>query len=96
MTHHLMQYLDTPKPQAQTPQQGAGKYHGAVAKGYDAKRVKDDKWICEQRIILTARVANHPHARSIELIESALSGWRIHRNEAGYTLDYRVIELRPQ
>ena len=203
MTHHLMQYLDTPKPQAQAPQQGAGKYHGAVAKGYDAKRVKDDKWVCEQRIIedmlsdlppdsiildcpvgtgrfipfyqdkgfqilgmdlqedmlreaarkadpkrargelrigdvratgledksvdvavncrisrwlspddcvkmlkemqrvarqriiLTARVANHPHARSIELIESALSGWRIHRNEAGYVLDYRIIELRP-
>ena len=203
MTHHLMQYLDTPKPQAQAPQQGAGKYHGAVAKGYDAKRVKDEKWVCEQRIIedmlsdlppdstildcpvgtgrfipfyqdkgfqilgmdlqedmlreaarkadpkrargelrigdvratgledrsvdaavmcrlsrwlspddcqvalrelqrvcrkriiWTARVANHVHARSVELFEQALDGWVITRNEAGYVLDYRILMAEP-
>lgn len=203
MTHPLMQYLP-PQPKAPAqPQGGADKYRGAVAQNYDAKREKDDKWVCEQRIIedmlsdlpegsavldcpvgtgrflpfyaekkflilgmdvstdmlaqaqtkplpkhargelrqgdvrntglpdkcvdvavnvritrwlspedvvkmlremqrvakqkiiLTARVANHPHARSIELIESALDGWRVHRNEAGYVLDYRIIELRP-
>lgn len=202
LTNALMQYIDTPK-QSQAPAQGADKYHGAIAQGYDAKRESDPKWIVEQRIItdmlsdlpegtvvldcpvgtgrflplyvdkgfhiigldksrdmimeaakkvdekrangyleegdvrstglpdksvdvtvnvritrwlspddcvrmlkemqrvarkriiLTARVANHAHARSIELIESALDGWCIFRNEAGYVLDYRVIELRP-
>lgn len=52
--------------------------------------------IARQRIIWTARVANHPHARSLELFEAALTGgWAIHRNEAGADLDYRIIEARP-
>lgn len=60
------------------------------------KALRELQRVCRNRIILTARVANHPHARSIELIESALDGWVIHRNEAGYVLDYRIIELRPK
>jgi ubiquinone/menaquinone biosynthesis C-methylase UbiE len=195
----LMEYLPT---EVQVPQQGAGKYHGAVATGYDEKRTQDPKWLLEQRIIedmlddlhmgdwvldvpcgtgrffkfyhdkgfifravdlsvdmlnqaslkvvdphkarlmqgdvrtlgapdkcvdaavmcrltrwlspqdcgvalknlqriarkkiiLTARVANHPHARSIELIESTLDGWEIYRCEVGVDMDYRIIELRP-
>jgi ubiquinone/menaquinone biosynthesis C-methylase UbiE len=51
--------------------------------------------VTKGRIIFTARVANHPHARSVELFEAALDGWKITRNEAGVDLDYRVIELRP-
>lgn len=51
--------------------------------------------VTRQRIVLTARVRNHPHARSYELIASALDGWAIHRDEAGADLDYRIIELRP-
>lgn len=51
--------------------------------------------VSRQKIIFTARVANHQHARTIDLFESALNGWKIARNEAGADIDYRVIELRP-
>jgi ubiquinone/menaquinone biosynthesis C-methylase UbiE len=52
MTNALMEYLPpVSAPQPQLPQHGAGKYHGAVAASYDAKRETSDKWICEQRII---------------------------------------------
>ena len=53
--------------------------------------------VTKGRIIWTARVANHVHARSTELFEAALhaGGWKIARNEAGYILDYRVLEARP-
>lgn len=51
--------------------------------------------VCRHRIIWTARVANHQHARTVELFESALEGWKITQNVAGYVLDYRVIEARP-
>ena len=44
---------------------------------------------------ITARVANHEHARGYDLITGALDGWRIHRDEAGAEPDYRIIELRP-
>ena len=48
--------------------------------------------VCRQRIIWTARVANHKHARMIELFEAALTdGWKITRNVPGVDLDYRVI-----
>jgi ubiquinone/menaquinone biosynthesis C-methylase UbiE len=48
-------------------------------------------------IIWTARVANHPHARTIELFETALhaGGWKIARNEAGYITDYRILMAVP-
>lgn len=204
--NHLLEYLPpvaATKPQL--PQHGAGKYHGQVAAGYDAKRETSDKWICEQRIIeewlgelpdgstvldapmgtgrfmdicarkkfqlfgldrqgdmlqqalikakgigydfkfkvgdvlqtglpdksvdcvtcirltrwlieehgpegiqrllrelqrvarqriiLTARVYGHRWAVTTDLIESALDGWRIERNVAGYEMNYRVICL---
>jgi len=48
LTHPLMEYL--PPVQQQT-MHGAGKYSGAVAAGYDAKRSGDPKWTVEQTII---------------------------------------------
>jgi ubiquinone/menaquinone biosynthesis C-methylase UbiE len=59
------------------------------------KALKELQRVATKKIIFTARVRNHPHARSYELIRSALDGWRIHRDEAGADLDYRIIELRP-
>ena len=59
------------------------------------KMLREMQRIARQRIILTARVANHPHARSVDLIESALDGWKITHNVAGVDLDYRIIQLRP-
>lgn len=51
--------------------------------------------IAREKVIFTARVRNHQHARTYELIHSALEGWTIARDEAGADLDYRIIELRP-
>lgn len=51
--------------------------------------------VSRRKIISTWRVANHPHARSYELIKGALDGWEIHRDEQGADPDYRIIELRP-
>jgi ubiquinone/menaquinone biosynthesis C-methylase UbiE len=51
--------------------------------------------VARQRIIWTARVANHPHARTVELFEAALDGWAIVRNDAGADLDYRILQARP-
>jgi ubiquinone/menaquinone biosynthesis C-methylase UbiE len=49
------------------------------------------------RIILTARVANHPHARALELFTTILEpGWRLERNEAGVDLDYRILMFKRQ
>jgi Methylase involved in ubiquinone/menaquinone biosynthesis len=56
------------------------------------KMFRELQRVCRKRIIWTARVANHVHARSIDLFESALApGWKIIRNEAGVDMDYRVI-----
>lgn len=209
MTNSLMEYLPpVTVPQPQLPQHGAGKYHGAVAANYDAKRETSDKWICEQiiiekwlselpdgaavldapmgtgrfmeicarkkfqlfgldrqgdmlqqavkkakalgydfkfkvgnvletglpdksvdcvtcirltrwmieehgpegiqrllrelqrvsrgRIILTARVEGHRWAVTTDLIESALDGWALTRNQAGYELAYRILMLEPK
>lgn len=57
--------------------------------------LKEMQRIARQRIIWTARVANHPHARTVELFEEALEGWAIVRNEPGVDLDYRIIQARP-
>ena len=57
--------------------------------------LKELQRVTRQKIIFTARIANHPHARTIELFESALDGWEIARNEVGVDMDYRIIELRP-
>lgn len=51
--------------------------------------------VARKRIVLTARVRNHKFAVSYELIASALNGWKIHRDETGADLDYRILELRP-
>ena len=57
--------------------------------------IREMQRIARQRIIWTARVANHPHARSLELFEQALDGWTITRNEAGVDLDYRILMAEP-
>lgn len=59
------------------------------------RALKELQRVSRQKIISTWRVRNHPHARSYALIESALDGWKIHRDETGSDLDYRIIELRP-
>lgn len=59
------------------------------------KAIKELQRIARHKIIFTARVANHPHARSIELFEAAMDGWKITRNVAGVDLDYRIIMLEP-
>ena len=51
--------------------------------------------VARKKIIFTARVANHPHARPMELFEQAFDGWKIARNERGYMDDYRIIMLEP-
>lgn len=57
--------------------------------------IKELQRVARKKIIFTARVANHPHARPLELFEEALDGWAIHRNEPGNEENYRIIELRP-
>jgi ubiquinone/menaquinone biosynthesis C-methylase UbiE len=48
--------------------------------------------VSRKRVIWTARVANHPHARTRELFETALQpGWAIVEDVAGYVTDYRVM-----
>lgn len=69
MTHPLMLYLDSKRqgslrPQQGVPQGGAGKYHGEVAQGYDAKRKDDAKWTVEQRVI-ESTLADLPAGSSI-------------------------------
>lgn len=48
-----------------------------------------------KRIIWTARVANHPHARPLKLFEDVLDGWHIVKNLPGSDLDYRVLCAEP-
>lgn len=57
--------------------------------------LKELQRVTKSRIIFTARVRNHPHARSYELINGALDGWKITRDEAGNEDDYRIIMLEP-
>lgn len=51
--------------------------------------------VTRSRIIITARVRGHRFAVTYDLINSALDGWKIHRDEEGVDPDYRIIELRP-
>jgi ubiquinone/menaquinone biosynthesis C-methylase UbiE len=52
--------------------------------------------VARKKIISTWRVANHPHARSYDLIKSALTdGWVIARDSQGVDPDYRIIEITP-
>lgn len=57
--------------------------------------LKELQRVTRKKIIFTARVRNHIHARSYELINSALDGWEISRDETGADLDYRIIQLTP-
>lgn len=51
--------------------------------------------IVRDRIILTARIANHPHARPLELFEAALyDNWALERDISGYEPDYRIFQFR--
>ena len=59
------------------------------------KAMRQLQRVTRQRIIWTARVANHQHARTVELFKTALDGWKITRNEAGHELDYRVLMAEP-
>jgi ubiquinone/menaquinone biosynthesis C-methylase UbiE len=48
--------------------------------------------VARKTIIWTARVANHPHARTRALYEAALQpGWSITADVAGYITDYRIL-----
>lgn len=49
--------------------------------------------VARRRIIFTARVRNHVHARPYELF--ALDGWHIVRDEEADGPDYRVIAMEP-
>jgi ubiquinone/menaquinone biosynthesis C-methylase UbiE len=48
--------------------------------------------VSRRRVIWTARVSDHPHARPVSLFEQALGAeWRITRNEAGHEPQYRIL-----
>ncbi len=57
--------------------------------------IKELQRVCRKKIIFTARVANHPHARPIELFVEALDGWKLNRYADGYVPEYKIIELTP-
>lgn len=57
--------------------------------------LKEMQRVARKQIILTARVRDHKFAVTEELIESALQGWKISRNVAGFELNYRVMMLEP-
>ena len=59
------------------------------------KMYREMQRIVKHRIIFTARVRNHTHARGYELIEEALDGWQIYDDKPGVDMDYRIIQLRP-
>jgi ubiquinone/menaquinone biosynthesis C-methylase UbiE len=57
--------------------------------------MKEMQRVCRKRIIWTARVEGHIHARTVELFKSALHGWQITRNVAGYEPAYRILMAEP-
>ena len=57
--------------------------------------LKELQRVAKQRIILTARVANHKWAVTEDLIKSGLDGWVIVASQAGSDLDYRIICAEP-
>lgn len=60
-----------------------------------AQMLKELQRVSRKRIIITARVRDHKFAVSEHLIESALDGWKIARNEEGYQPQYRILMLEP-
>ena len=61
----------------------------------NVRMMKEMQRVARKGIIWTARVSDHPHARTRELFESALDGWKITRDEAGYTMAYRIMMAEP-
>ena len=59
------------------------------------KMLAEMQRIARRRIIWTARIANHPHARTLELFQAALNGWQISRNEVGADMNYRILAAEP-
>ena len=65
--------------------------------------LKELQRVTSEKIIFTARVADHPFAVPYELIEGALDGWEITKDEGLKPVDdwpgdenYRVIMLEPK
>lgn len=61
----------------------------------NVKMMREMQRVARKGIIWTARIAHHPHARSRELFESALDGWKIERDAIGYELPYRIFMAVP-
>ena len=59
------------------------------------KALKELQRVTRKKIVFTARVRNHPHARTYDLINSALDGWKITKDETGADMDYRIIMVEP-
>jgi thymidylate kinase len=60
------------------------------------KALKEMQRVATDKVIFTARVRNSRHVRGYDLIESALTGWKITRDEGLPGDDnYRVIMLEP-
>ena len=57
--------------------------------------IRELQRVTRKKIIFTARVANHPHARPLEIFIPELEGWNITANVQGYEPAYRIVELRP-
>lgn len=57
--------------------------------------LKELQRVARERIIITARVRDHKFAVTEHLINSALDGWKIARNEEGYQPQYRILMLEP-
>lgn len=51
--------------------------------------------VARKRIVVTARVRNHPFAYPYEDINTSLRGWHIARDEMAGDENYRVIALEP-
>jgi len=52
--------------------------------------------VARSTVIFTARVKDHPHAVTYELINACLlDGWTIHEDAQGYEEAYRIIKLGP-
>lgn len=57
--------------------------------------LKEMQRVSRGKIILTARVHGHKWSVTRELIQSALDGWAIARDEQGYVPEYRIICIEP-
>lgn len=59
------------------------------------KALRELQRVCRKRIILTARVADHPHARTEALFKEALDGWEMTQSIEGHEPQYRVLVFEP-